>query len=55
MQALLTIDNSRWQQEIDEIGSYLQSFGKRLPAELDAERQRVSDALGKILAQEVSD
>ena len=55
MQALLTIDNSRWQQEIDEIGSYLQSFGKRLPAELDAERQRVSDALGKSLVQEVSD
>jgi hypothetical protein len=30
---------------MDSVGDYLQSFGERLPAELEAERQAVVSAL----------
>jgi phosphoenolpyruvate carboxykinase (GTP) len=45
MEALLTVNVEQWQAEMDSVGDYLQSFGERLPAELEAERQAVVSAL----------
>jgi len=43
---LLDLDRDAWHREIDDIGSYLEEFGDRLPAALRAEYQRVKVALG---------
>ena len=45
MEALLSVNVEQWQAEMDSVGEYLQSFGERLPAELEAERQTVVSAL----------
>jgi phosphoenolpyruvate carboxykinase (GTP) len=34
LQALLSIDPAKWQQEVADIRAYLQTYGKRLPAEM---------------------
>ena len=45
MSALTTIDPQQWQQEIDAIGEYLETYGERLPEQLRAEQQNVAAAL----------
>ena len=45
MQALITIDNSQWVDEMKSIGEYLESYGERLPEELLAEQQKVLSQL----------
>jgi len=47
MSALLEVDVEAWKAEIADIGDYLQSFGERTPAALNAERDRVARALDK--------
>jgi phosphoenolpyruvate carboxykinase (GTP) len=37
LQALLSIDAPKWQQEVADIRAYLQTYGKRLPAEMLAQ------------------
>jgi phosphoenolpyruvate carboxykinase (GTP) len=34
LQALLSVDPAKWQQEVTDIRAYLQTYGKRLPAEM---------------------
>src|SRR5690348_12420112 len=34
LQALLSVDPAKWQQEVADIRAYLQTYGKRLPAEM---------------------
>ncbi|MCC5869677.1 MAG: phosphoenolpyruvate carboxykinase (GTP) [Gammaproteobacteria bacterium] len=41
LEALLSVDSSAWQQEMTEIGKYLESFGERVPAELKARQEEV--------------
>ena len=45
MAALLEVDVDAWKAEIADIGDYLSSYGDRMPAALEAERQRVARAL----------
>ncbi|MEM6574115.1 MAG: phosphoenolpyruvate carboxykinase (GTP) [Pseudomonadota bacterium] len=45
LEALLSLDLAGWQQELSEIGTYLESYGERLPAELAAQQRRVAEAL----------
>jgi len=45
MAALLEVDVEAWKAEIADIGEYLGGYGDRLPAALEAERQRVARAL----------
>ena len=45
MAALLDVDVEAWKAEIADIGEYLASYGDRTPAVLEAERQRVAEAL----------
>jgi phosphoenolpyruvate carboxykinase (GTP) len=45
MQALLEVDVAAWQKELADIGDYLDSYGDRTPAALQAERARVAQAL----------
>ncbi|MEM7708898.1 MAG: phosphoenolpyruvate carboxykinase (GTP) [Pseudomonadota bacterium] len=45
LEALLSLDQAGWQQELSEIGTYLESYGERLPAELAAQQRRVAEAL----------
>ena len=42
---LSTVKSASWQQELDEVGRYLASFGERLPAELEQQRIMVLNAL----------
>lgn len=42
---LLHVDLEGWSEELRAIDLYLSGFGERMPAELKAERERVSDAL----------
>jgi phosphoenolpyruvate carboxykinase (GTP) len=42
---LLEIDDAGWRREVDAIGSYLESFGARLPDRLKQEQQRIARAL----------
>ncbi len=41
---LIEVDAAAWRAEVDDIGSYLDSFGSHTPAALKAERQRIVDA-----------
>jgi phosphoenolpyruvate carboxykinase (GTP) len=34
LQALLSVDPAKWQQEVTDVRAYLQTYGKRLPAEM---------------------
>ena len=43
---LLAVDPDQWREEMEAMGEYLASFGKRLPARLGEEHQRVVQALG---------
>ncbi len=45
LEALFAVDREAWQDEIEAIGEYLDSYGERMPEALKAERQRVADAL----------
>lgn len=45
LDALLAIDSAGWRDEINDIGTYLESFGERTPAKLREEQQRVAKAL----------
>jgi len=45
MAALLEVDVEAWKAEIADIGEYLGGYGDRLPAALEAERERVARAL----------
>jgi phosphoenolpyruvate carboxykinase (GTP) len=45
MQALLEVNVEQWKHEMDSVGSYLSSFGDRLPAELKREYEKVVSAL----------
>jgi len=42
---LLRVDTHAWAWELDEIGDYLQSYGKRTPKALIAELNRVAASL----------
>ena len=41
LEALLSVDTSAWQQEMCEIGKYLEGFGERVPAALKARQEEV--------------
>jgi phosphoenolpyruvate carboxykinase (GTP) len=45
MRALLAVNVDQWKNEMDSVGSYLSSFGDRLPAELKREHEKVVSAL----------
>ena len=45
LDALLDVDNAKWQVELNAIGEYLQSFTPRLPERLHEEQRRVANAL----------
>jgi phosphoenolpyruvate carboxykinase (GTP) len=45
LDALLAVNVEQWKHEMDSIGSYLSSFGDRLPAELKREHEKVLSAL----------
>jgi len=47
MDALLSVNVEQWQAEMDSVGEYLQSYGERLPAALESERQVVVSALNE--------
>ncbi len=42
---LVDMDQAGWQQELAEIGQYLESYGDRLPAALMAQQKKVATAL----------
>lgn len=44
--SLTSINDEQWQQEMNEFGEYLDSFGDRLPAQLREQHQMVKKALG---------
>ena len=44
---LLKVDTAGWREELASIGEYLDSFGARMPARLQAERQRIAEALAE--------
>jgi phosphoenolpyruvate carboxykinase (GTP) len=45
LHALLSVNADQWKTEMDSIGSYLATFGDRLPAELKYEHEKVVSAL----------
>ena len=45
LEELLAIDEDGWRAELDAIGEYLDTFGRRTPARLRTEQQRVAEAL----------
>jgi len=45
MQALLAVNVDQWKKEMNSIGSYLSTFGDRLPSELKREHEKVISAL----------
>jgi phosphoenolpyruvate carboxykinase (GTP) len=45
MHALLSVDADQWKTEMNSIGSYLATFGDRLPIELKREHEKVVSAL----------
>jgi len=47
LSALLEVDVEAWKAEMAAIGEYLESYGDRTPAALEAERERVVAALAK--------
>jgi phosphoenolpyruvate carboxykinase (GTP) len=47
MDALLSVNVEQWQAEMDSVGEYLRSYGERLPAALESERQVVVSALNE--------
>jgi phosphoenolpyruvate carboxykinase (GTP) len=47
MDALLSVNVEQWQAEMVSVGEYLQSYGERLPAALESERQVVVSALNE--------
>ena len=46
MSALLDVESRHWRAEMASVESYLQEYGKHLPAELLAEHRRVVNGLG---------
>ena len=42
---LLAVDNAAWRKEATEIGSYLESYGGRLPAAMREELARLMERL----------
>jgi len=39
MKELLSVDPALWRAELDDVGTYLESFGERLPKRLLAEHR----------------
>jgi len=54
MSALTTINPQQWQQEIDAIGEYLETYGERLPEQLRTEQQNVAAALKVAVLEKAS-
>lgn len=46
LEALLSVDQKAWREEMHSIGEYFDTYGDRLPAELRREQQRISGELG---------
>ena len=46
LKSLLSVDTSLWKKELEEIRTYLQSYGNRLPAELLKQLDAVEAKLG---------
>ena len=44
---LLQVDAQGWHSEMDAIGTYLDSYGKRIPARLKSEQERIAAALAE--------
>lgn len=49
LDTLLGVDAKDWREEVADIGTYLDSFGARMPAKLKAEQRRVADAIDESL------
>jgi phosphoenolpyruvate carboxykinase (GTP) len=45
LHTLLNIEDAKWRKEMAELGEYFKSYGKRLPAGLEAEHRKVTEAL----------
>ncbi|MDH4106757.1 MAG: phosphoenolpyruvate carboxykinase (GTP) [Gammaproteobacteria bacterium] len=45
MDALLSVDPSKWQAEMAAVGEYIETFGDRVPAKLKAEHAKILKAL----------
>ncbi len=45
LRALLSVDQGRWRDELEDIEIYFEEFGDKLPRALSAERRRVADEL----------
>ena len=45
-QSLTSINEQQWQQEMDEFGEYLKSYGDRLPPQLAEQHKQIRAALG---------
>ena len=45
LNALLSVDAVQWREEIDSVGSYLESYGDRLPEALSDEQRRIATRL----------
>ena len=43
--SLISINDQQWQQEMDDFGDYLESFGDRVPEQLKEQHQMVKQAL----------
>jgi phosphoenolpyruvate carboxykinase (GTP) len=48
MQELLHVDAGDWQKEVDEIGSFFNKFGDRLPLELREEQAQLTERLNLV-------
>ena len=46
MQELTSIDKDQWKKEFEDIGEFLETFGPTIPAELQAERAKITAELG---------
>ena len=45
IEALLHVDRIGWAAEMEDVGQFLEEFGKHLPAELESERKRIFSRL----------
>ncbi|MEO8460315.1 MAG: phosphoenolpyruvate carboxykinase (GTP) [Dokdonella sp.] len=48
---LLDVDSDAWRNEIAELGTYLDSFGARMPNQLKAEQQRIAEQLSEPVSE----
>jgi phosphoenolpyruvate carboxykinase (GTP) len=50
MEELLHVDSNDWSAELEETHKFFEKFGKRLPAELWAEHEQLSERLQRVAA-----